>query len=68
MGEDVEVKETIDGAAMTIVKADGSSFAAGVYTVTITDLEDESGNAADELKATITKDNSYAAGFSVSAT
>ena len=49
---------------MTLVKADGSSFAAGTYTITITDVEDEYGNASEEdLEAEVTKDNSYAVGF-----
>lgn len=60
---ELEVDEKIDGSTMTITKADGSSFAAGTYTISVLDVEDEFGNASDELTAEVTKDNSFASGF-----
>ncbi|MBQ6132769.1 MAG: hypothetical protein IJI65_01295 [Lachnospiraceae bacterium] len=60
---EIDVDEKINGSTMTITKADGSSFAAGTYTISVTGVEDKYGNASEELTAEVTKDNSFAAGF-----
>lgn len=60
---ELETVDAIDGNALTISKADGSSFAAGTYTVTMTGVADLVGNVADELTTEVVKDNSIAVGF-----